>query len=52
MAPIHITPTSTDVDPINIKFDNIKLTAAVNFRKLYPGAYTYRKCLHLSMRLT
>ena len=52
MAPIHITPTTPEVDPVNITFNNIRLTAAINFRKLYPGAYTYCKCLHLSMRLT
>mgnify|MGYP004277932639 CR=1 FL=1 len=37
MAPIHITPTSSAYSPQNISLDDVKLTASISFRKLYPG---------------
>ncbi len=37
MAPIHITTVNRAYSPTDVVFRDIKLTAALNFRKMYPG---------------
>ena len=37
LAPVHITPLSSDYSPKDITFDNVKLTSSVSFRELFPG---------------
>ena len=37
MACIHITNTNKDFKPTDVVFRDIKLTSALNFRKMYPG---------------
>lgn len=37
MAPIHVTNLVRDYSPTGLKFQNIKLTASISFRKMYPG---------------
>ena len=37
MSPVHITNRVPGIEPQNISFSDVRLSAATNFRKMFPG---------------